>query len=146
MFKQYLPEIPSRLAKYHNTGEISVVMNGESIDIDKLELQFKSDSGETVETAKISDSKFKFKNGIYGFNTFSLTIPSDTVNEIVVEFGQFNTNWWHVCDYDVDVVFFENNKEITAQLNTQLTIDGITTSFVDTKTITATDNVISNLK
>lgn len=99
---ELMAEIPSRLARYHNTGEISVTIDNEKIELDDCEITYNSEApGEPLETEHIKKGKFKFKKGMYGGNIFSFNIPG--YEQLTVKFGDFNTNWWHVNDYDVDV-------------------------------------------
>ncbi len=141
--KQYIPEIPSRLAKYHNTGNVTITVDGEKVNLNGVELLYKNDLGENIETVKLNDSGFKFKDGQYGVNTFSLKVPCDILNEIAVEFGQFNTNWWHVCRYDVNVEITTNeDKTATAKMNTSIIVEDYETKYEQVKTLTFDDNTI----
>ena len=47
-YRQYIPEIPSRFAKYHNTGKITVVSDGKEVDLNGVKLSYSIETGEGV--------------------------------------------------------------------------------------------------
>ena len=146
VFWDAIPEIPSRLSLYHNAGTINVTLDGVKLDLKETELSYKSETGETIDKVKLNNGKFKFEKGLYGFNIFTFSIPNVNVNPLVVEFGQFNTNWWHICKYTVDVQISTNSdKTLTVKMNTEITVNDDKFIFEDTKIITTNDNIISNL-
>lgn len=112
-FDEYIPEISSRLAKYHNTGEINVTIDGEKIPIDGTQIDFICD-GDFVETTTSEEGSFKIKDGSYGENTFEFKIRETEFAPITVKFGHFNTSWWHVVNYkiDIDLLSDENGSYI----------------------------------
>lgn len=145
-FKDTIPEIPSRLANYHNTGRITVTVDGTKMDLEGTELLLLSDAGEVVDKAKIYDNEFKIRKGIYGPNLFRFSVPNNDIGEILVEFGQFNTNWWHVFEYGVEVEITANHDNtVTSNINTQMTMEGNQTNFENAKTLTPEDHVISSV-
>ena len=146
LFRDSISEIPSRLANYHHTGRITVTVDGTKMDLEGTELLLLSNTGEVVDKAIISDSEFKIRKGIYGQNLFRFFVPNDDVGEILVEFGHFNTNWWHVFEYDVEVEITANHDNtVTTKINTQMTAEGNQTNFEYTKTLTPENHVISSV-
>ncbi len=144
-YRQYIPEIPSRFAKYHNTGKITVVEDGERMNLNGLELNYKSETGEIIETLVLDNGEFKFQEGIYGPNYFSFKIPNENIGEVEIEFGQFNTNWWHVCDYDLQIdMISQNDGTFYVEMKRTLTIEGYDDVHETSKTITLDDNKISS--
>ena len=99
----------------HNRGEISLFVNGEQIDINRTEIEWNTD------TAKIRNGKFKFSEGSYGDNLFEYKIPG--YEYVTVKFGIFNTNWWHINEYDIDISVTDENDiiyvEAEQKINTQ---------------------------
>ena len=144
-YKQYIPEIPSRFAKYHNTGKISVVSDGKEVDLNGVKLSYSIETGECVETLILDDGDFKFKKGNYGPNYFSFKIPNENIGEVQIEFGQFNTNWWRVCDYDLQIdMISQNDGTVHIEMKRTLTIDGYDDVHETCKIITLEDNKISS--
>ena len=122
--EEYVSEIPSRLALYHNTGKINVTIDGEPIDLNDVEITYAGD-GNFIKSTKVSDGKFKFRKGLYGVNTFSFELPNDKVNGVAVEFGHFNCNWWHVVNYDVNVDIVSNDDTtFTAKISQVISYAG----------------------
>jgi len=52
-------------------------------------------------------NRVKFRRGTYGGNIFKFVIPKlylkDFAKDIEISFGHFNTNWWHVNKYVINV-------------------------------------------
>lgn len=146
-FNEYISEIPSRLAKFHNTGTITIVVDGDEADLTNYDISYIDEMGKTVETSKIENNNFKFKEGLYGFNKFVLKIPHSELGEIKIEFGQFNTNRWHVCKYDILVDITTNNDgTVFSKMKKTLLVEGTETKYEVSKTLDKNDNVISDLK
>lgn len=148
-YKQYIPEIPSRLALYHNTGNITVVTDGRKLDLSGIDLDYVYETGEVIETAVLNDGKFKFKKGLYGPNSFSFKIPDDTIGMVEIEFGQFNTNWWHVCHYNVEIeMISQDDGTVFVKMKKELNIGNNDLSDVEetNKIITSEDNKITTEK
>ena len=62
-----------------------------------------------------------------------------------IEFGQFNTNWWHVCDYDLQIdMISQNDGTVYIEMKRTLTIDGYDDVHETSKTITLDDSKISS--
>lgn len=57
-YRQYIPGIPSPFAKYHNTGNITVVADGERINVNGFELNYKSETGKIVESLILDNGEF----------------------------------------------------------------------------------------
>lgn len=115
----YIPELPSRFAKYHHTGTVSLSVDGEKIDLKDVELYYVS-----AKSTKLVNGEFRFKKGAYGDNQFYFTVPHETLGDITVEFMHFNTNWWHVCEYKVDVSVDTNGDNIAANMQTVYMVEG----------------------
>ncbi len=102
--KSYIPELPERIAPYHNTGTIAIALDGEALSLNGTEISFLHESGNHVETTVLNDGVFRFKKGIYGMNAFTFHLGGqEGLPAIEIEFGHFNTNWWHVLTYSIDV-------------------------------------------
>ncbi len=100
----YLPELPQRIARNHNAGTIAVKLDGEALNLDGTEISFLHESGNHIETTVLNDGVFRFKKGIYGMNAFTFHLEGqEGLPAIEIEFGHFNTNWWHVLTYSIDV-------------------------------------------
>ncbi|MBE7042134.1 MAG: hypothetical protein E7399_01380 [Ruminococcaceae bacterium] len=101
-FFSYIPELSSRLARYHNHGEISLFVDGEQVTLDQCPITMgKFDF--PLETSKIKNNSFRFKTGTYGTNEFHFEVLG-----VNVDFGIFNTNWWHVLYYDIELHLMTN--------------------------------------
>jgi len=137
LFQQYKGELLSRFSDYHNAGEIFVTLNGERIELDNIELNFECDCSESPIITKINDNRFKIEEGVYGPNYFSFDIPTELFPRLAVRFGQFNTNWWHVADYKIEIDLTENtNSTITAVIKQELSLlNGGQESYVQTQTL-----------
>lgn len=62
-----------------------------------------------------------------------------------IEFGQFNTNWWYVCDYDVQIeLVSRSDGTVYAEMKRTLTIEGYDDVHETSKTMTLDDNKISS--
>ena len=143
-FKDYIPEIPSRFAKYHNIGKITATLDGKALDLSKTALNFKSEPIKVDEVLLTDNGEFRFEEGIYGPNLFSLKLHNETLGELQIEFGQFNTNWWHICDYDVQIsMASQPDGEIYAELTQTLCINKDKRTLRKSKTLTLNDNKIS---
>ncbi len=101
---------------YHNQGEILLTIDGQKTDVNDIAISFYSDSyffmpdnpNAKYESSLIKKNKFKFKKGSYGGNVFVFSLPNDHYNilpnsDIILEFGHFNTNNWHVLKYNIEV-------------------------------------------
>lgn len=101
---------------YHNKGTIELTIDGQQFNIDNIELSFYSDSyffmpnnsNAMYETCLIKNNKFRLKKGSYGGNVFIFTLPHEDYgilpnNDVVIQFGQFNTNNWHVLQYNIEI-------------------------------------------
>ena len=136
--KQYVPELPSRFARYHNTGSITVTQDGKVYDLNGTKLSF-----EDVSDVVLTGPSFKFKKGIYGENVFSFVIPDENIGEINIKFGQMNFNWWHVCDYDIRIdITSKDDGTVDVYMKRALTVEGVEEVIDVNKTLTKEDNVI----
>ncbi|MBU5450054.1 hypothetical protein [Acetivibrio sp. MSJd-27] len=100
----YLPELPQRIARYHNAGTIAVKLDEEALNLDGTGISFLHESGDRIEETVLNDGVFRFKRGVYGMNAFTFHLgEQEGLPDIEIEFGHFNTNWWHVMTYSVDV-------------------------------------------
>lgn len=101
---------------YHNKGTIELTIDGQQFIIDNIGLSFYSDSyflmpnnsNAMYETCLIKNNKFMLKKGFYGGNVFIFTLPHEDYgilpnNDVVIQFGQFNTNNWHVFQYNIEI-------------------------------------------
>ncbi len=139
----YINEIPSRFAKYHNTINVSVTDNEKTLDIENTKVSYKSDNNVLIDTQEILNGEVKFKKGMYGLNTFNFKIPNVSIGEFEVGFGQFNTNWWHVCMYDlnVDVATIDaESVEVTLKVN--ISVGDNEQTYEKTKVLTKEDSFI----
>ena len=98
----YLPELRYRLAGYHNYGEISLFLNGSQVTLDQCPITMGMFDFPS-ETSKIKNNSFRFKTGTYGRNEFHFEVLG-----VNVDFGIFNTNWWHVLYYDIELHLITN--------------------------------------
>ena len=100
-FQSYLPVLPSRMAKYHTKGSIIATLDGEQMDLTGLEISHRGEINRVDETAVVDRGCFAFREGHYGPNHFTVYLPHSKLGEIEVNFGLFNTNWWHVNEYHI---------------------------------------------
>ncbi len=122
------------------------------------------ESGSLLETSHFDDyyakiinnrqgNNVKFKEGIYGGNIFEFEIPKEYLkdfnNDIKVRFGYFNTNWWHVNKYTINVDINQISKErvnVTLyQKDSHITDErkSIVLENTESKEITPSDSIIS---
>ena len=142
---QYIPELPSRFARYHNTGSISVIVDGKEVDLEGIPLTYIYETGDIIESINLVDSEFKFKKGMYGPNTFRLKVPNELLGEVIIEFGQFNTNWWHVCNYNIYIELTSNsNGTVTADMIKAITVEKSEKISEISKILSKNDNTISD--
>ena len=123
----FLDELPQRLAPYHNNGKITVKVDGEQINLEGIEINqglfYMSTQNEKVATIK--SNEFKFKEGSYGENMFRFIIPIKEFGNVTVEFGHFNTNWWHQVHYDIELNLITNaDGTLTADISQKVSYGG----------------------
>lgn len=138
VFKDYLPEISSRLALYHNTGEINLTIDGEKVELDDQIITYNHD------TTKIKNNKFKFTKGSYGDNVFSFESPNPIFKSLIIEFGHFNTNWWHKVHYVVDIDITSSYRQMTLDIK-QTIYYGKQKKYEKEKTDILVDNELSEV-
>ena len=144
-FESYFYEIPYRMAKYHNTGHITVVSDGKTLDLTGEELHFINLPKEHLETVTLEDGSFAFKTGEYGKNCFSLRLPHETLGEVIIRFGVFNTNWWHVNEYEVEVELTTMaDGSVLAHMKKSLD-ESYNNIYEEKKILTKADNTISHI-
>ncbi|MBQ4556635.1 MAG: hypothetical protein IJA60_03195 [Clostridia bacterium] len=117
---ELMEELPQRLALYHNTGNVTVTVNGEQIDLDGISINegaFYEVSSQIEKVVTIDNNAFKFKEGSYGTNMFRFSTPVNEYGDVTVEFGHFNTNWWHEVHYDIELNLITNfDGSLTADI------------------------------
>ena len=144
-FESYFHEIPYRMAKYHNTGHITVVSDGKTLDLTGEELHFINLPKEHLETVTLEDGSFAFETGEYGENCFSLRLPNETLGEVIIRFGVYNENWWHVNEYEVVVELTTMaDGTVLAYMKTTRTEDSYHNVREEKKILTKEDNIIYN--
>lgn len=115
-----MEELPQRLALYHNTGDVTVTVNGEQIDLNGISIEegaFYELSSQIEKVATIDNNTFKFKKGSYGTNMFRFSAFVNEYGNVTVEFGHFNTNWWHEVHYDIELNLITNaDGSLTADI------------------------------
>lgn len=103
----YVDELEYRTSRYHTFGEISVLIDGQQINVDDIPLQFIYSDGNHMETTSINNNVFKIKKGEYGINeyVFSLLLSDVDVSAdcLNIRVEHFNTNWWHVSDLSINI-------------------------------------------
>lgn len=119
-------EISYRLAKYHNYIDIVVRLDGTQLNMKGIKVNYIHDNGDVLEKSVFDDyyehektkrvsNRVKFKEGAYGVNIFEIIIPKEDLKDfdedIKLSIGHFNTNWWHVNKYSVDVDINVLSKE-----------------------------------
>lgn len=144
-FESYFDELPYRMAKYHNTGHISVVLDGEALDLTGEELHFINLPKKHLETVILEDGSFAFETGEYGKNCFSLKLPNETLGEVIIRFGVFNTNWWHVNEYDVEVELTTMADGTVLAYMKKTYLENYDNIYEEQKTLTKEDNTISHI-
>ena len=115
----FMEELPQRLALHHITGDIHVTVDGEEMDLSGTELSF-----DGYESATIKNNTFQFRNGAYGYNTFRFIIPVSGFGDVCVEFGHFNTNWWHQVHYTLNIDIVTNDDNTLTANTTQKIVFG----------------------
>ena len=97
-------ELPSRLSRYHNLGEITLTVDGENVSPNGMEITLHTQFEEHTE--RIKNGNFRFLHGDYGPNTLTFTIPAALFGgkqDIPVTIEYFNYNNWHVNHYQMEI-------------------------------------------
>jgi len=102
----YVNELEYRISRYHTFGEISVVIDGQKMDINDTVVQFICD-GNITETTSLNNNEFRIIKGVYGLNEYQFTLlfSDDKLNidNLDIRIEHFNTNWWHVNDLFINI-------------------------------------------
>ena len=97
-------ELPSRLSRYHNLGEITLSVDGEEVSLDGIEITLRA--YDWKQTERITNGNFRFRPGEYGENTIEFTIPAAMYGgkrDIPVTIEYINFNNWHVNHYQMTI-------------------------------------------
>ncbi len=143
----FFEELPQRLAPYHNSGDITVTLDGEQITLDGISINEWSvyTQSETEKLATVKNNKFKFQEGSYGENIFCFVVPVDVYGDVAVTFGHFNTNWWHEVHYDIQLNLVTNaDGSLNADISQTVSYGGVEHfSHSNTEILDETNNLIS---
>lgn len=147
---------------YHHRGNIDVTLDGETLDIDGLELSFyldsfhyisdlKDQSLEGFECSEIKNGRFTIGGGDYGTNAFRIILPQSKFpilqsSDTIIVFGFFNTNNWHVYNYDVQISIQSSGLDASVTTNVSYSYTGeqggkATGSFSETTNVTDSENM-----
>lgn len=163
LYLYFFTEMGDRFALYHNYIDLEVKIDNKQLNMAGVKIDYICEPDKVIESnnfrgyRKIENGKVinsvRFKKGLYGINTFTFLIPRSYLNkfdgDIKVNFGQFNTNWWHRNKYLVDVEvkqISENKVNITVLQKLSLITDGKRDLFIDKtvkRTVTPEDNSIN---
>lgn len=160
----FFTEVGDRFARYHNYIDAVIIVdetqyNMKGIKVDYiyennsvLELNFFDDYNVGKEVSRIGNN-VKFRKGIYGGNIFEFVIPKsylkDFGEDIEIRFGHFNTNWWHIIKYQVDVEIKNLSKDsanITLKQKVSYISDGAEERIfenTESKEVTLSDSRVS---
>lgn len=145
---------------YHNKGTITLTIDGKQFNIDNVKLLFDSDiyfyksdkTNKGYETSLINNNKFKFKKGAYGGNVFVFTLLHDDYqilekNDVIIEFGHFNTNNWHIFNYDIQINIDKNEDGASVTTNQKIYLindsdKNIVKEYIHSTNITDEQNTI----
>ena len=100
-------EMFSRLAWYHNTGYITLTVDGEAVSLDGLEIMLMTDgkTNRDSPTHKLKDGGvFHFRQGDYGPNLCDIFIPAELWGgdkPLQVQAQFFSANSWQVNHFCV---------------------------------------------
>lgn len=108
--------------KPHTTGKITLNINNQKVDIDGsfARVEKVNPNGEKF-SIKLNEDRFKVQKGEYGgpYLLFSLSpqfcidhINPDLVKGLQIEFGIFNTNWWHQNNIELTVDVLGQPEEV----------------------------------
>lgn len=146
--------ISDRFAKFHNYVHVDFRIDGIQQNLKGIEVNYVCDAGSVVEKKSFDNrNNVRFKEGMYGGNEFEFIIPKEYFNkfkqDIKISFGRFNTNWWHVCKYSVNVkanLISEDSVNLILSQEVLYKSDGGEKRIInndETKDITLIDNSIS---
>jgi len=112
-------ELPSRLSRYHNLGEITFSVDGEEASLDGIEITLRT--FDRAHAQCIKNGAFKFRQGEHGQDILEFTIPAALFGgewDIPVTIEYFNYNSWHVNHYRIAIAV--DTQEGTAVMRAQV--------------------------
>lgn len=161
------PVLRSRLALHHYRMNVSLTIDGDPASLDGQAifhggiLTFFRHSGERKTTGEVLDTLLayekkkirkgacKFSGGSYGDNMFFLALPQEEYailegQDIMIVFGKFNPNWWHVYDLRLEIAAATNEsgeREVTVTQRYIYTEDGYVFEHTGTTAVSETYTV-----
>lgn len=122
-------ELVQRLTLTKNTGVVTAVCNGNSIDLNGFSVERgiineEDNSLSSVTSTKIKNGKFHFADGLYGDNFYKIIISTDKIdgyaNDIILYLTIVNSNKWQVILYDINVDIITIGGEAHATVSTHV--------------------------
>ena len=160
----FFTEVGDRFASYHNYIDVVVKVDETQYNMKGIKVDYIYETNSVLESNFLNDyyanketsrqgNKVKFKKGIYGGNIFKFVIPKiylkDFGEDVDIVFGHFNTNWWHIIKYQVDVEIKNLSKDsanITLKQKVSYISDGSEERIfenTETKEVTLNDSMVS---
>ncbi|HHW00599.1 MAG TPA: hypothetical protein GXX36_13755 [Clostridiaceae bacterium] len=156
-------EVGRRFAIYHNYVDLVVRIDSIQCNMEGIKVDYIYETDDVLETSFFDNysnniaykrrNRVKFRKGTYGGNIFKFVIPKlylkDFARDIEISFGHFNTNWWHINKYVIDVEITQISSEsanVTLTQKISWVTDGLKKdSFEKTisKKITENDTSVS---
>jgi len=160
----FFTEVRYRFARYHNYIDAVIIVDQTQYNMKGIKVDYIYENNSVLESNFFDDysidkevsrkgNNVKFKKGIYGENIFEFVIPKsclkDFGKDIVIRFGHFNTNWWHIINYQVDVEInnlTKDNANITLKQKVSYISDGAEERIFEnkeSKEVTLNDSKVS---